>query len=146
MRRFLVAVIAVATLPAASAVWSRADGDAMPEPLTDLARIELTVAAGAAVFVEREQGHCVLCHQVSSLDAPFQGNVGPTMDGIGSRLTPAQIRYRIVDASLLNPDTIMPPYYRTEGLTQVAEEHQGQPALNAEQIEQLVYYLSGLRD
>ncbi len=120
--------------------------DALNEPLVDLERVELSMAAGRAVFAEREQGHCVLCHQVSSLDAAFQGNVGPTMDGIGSRLTSAQIRYRIVDASLLNPDTIMPPYYRTGGLTQVAAEHRGQPVLSAVQIEQLVYYLSGLKE
>jgi sulfur-oxidizing protein SoxX len=144
MRRFLVAAMAAALV--APAALSHADGDAMPEPLTDLARVELSMAAGAAVFADREQGHCVLCHEVSSLDAPFQGNVGPAMDGIGSRLTPAQIRYRIVDASMLNPDTIMPPYYRTEGLTQVAADYRGQPALSAAQIEQLVYYLSRLEE
>jgi sulfur-oxidizing protein SoxX len=53
---------------------------------------------------------------------------------------------RIVDASRLNPNTIMPPYYRTEGLTRVAPAYQGKPVLSAEQIEDVVAYLATLRD
>jgi sulfur-oxidizing protein SoxX len=53
---------------------------------------------------------------------------------------------RIVDASRFNPDTIMPPYYRTEGLIQVAPAFQGKPILTAEQIEDVVAYLATLRD
>jgi len=53
---------------------------------------------------------------------------------------------RIVDASRLNPNTIMPPYYRTEGLTRVAPTYQGKPVLSAEQIEDVVAYLATLRD
>jgi sulfur-oxidizing protein SoxX len=53
---------------------------------------------------------------------------------------------RIVDASRFNPDTIMPPYYRTEGLIHVAPAFQGKPILTAEQIEDVVAYLATLRD
>jgi sulfur-oxidizing protein SoxX len=53
---------------------------------------------------------------------------------------------RIVDASRFNPDTIMPPYYRTEGLIRVAPAFQGKPILTAEQIEDVVAYLATLRD
>jgi sulfur-oxidizing protein SoxX len=140
MWRSLVLTALLLDMPGALA----SAGDAIQEPLTDLAGVALSMETGATVFADRDQGHCVLCHQVASLDAPFQGDVGPALDGIGSRLTPSQIRYRIVDASMLNPDTVMPPYYRTDDLYQVAVEHQGQTALSAEQIEQLVYYLSGL--
>ncbi len=120
--------------------------DAEPTPLADPGTLTLTAETGARVFASRSQGHCVLCHQVDGLDAPFQGDVGPALTGIGSRLTPAQIRYRIVDASRLNPDTIMPPYYRTDRLHRVATRYRGQPALTAIQIEQLVYYLAGLKE
>ncbi len=120
--------------------------DAQPGALTDLGALSLTAEAGADVFASRDEGHCVLCHQVDGLDVPFQGDVGPSLTGIGSRLSPAQIRYRIVDASRLNPDTIMPPYYRTDGLHQVATRYRGQPVLTAVQIEQLVYYLAGLKE
>jgi sulfur-oxidizing protein SoxX len=102
-------------------------------------------SAGQAVFTERNQGHCVLCHQVQSLDAPFQGNIGPDLSGVGARLSQAQIRYRIIDASRLNPATTMPAYYRVSGLRQVAAEYEGKTVLSASQIEHLVAYLGSLR-
>ena len=144
MWRALVAIVLLSDIP--GVVASTVGGDAIKEPLTELAGLELSMETGATVFVARDQGHCVLCHQVASLDAPFQGDVGPALDGIGSRLTPAQIRYRIVDASMLNPDTIMPPYYRSDDLNQVAVKHEGETVLTAAQIEQLVYYLAGLKE
>jgi sulfur-oxidizing protein SoxX len=128
------------------ALASGGASDAQPRPLTDLGALTLTAEAGAGVFASRGEGHCVLCHQVDGLDVPFQGDVGPALSGIGSRLTPAQIRYRIVDVSRLNPDTIMPPYFRTDGLHQVATRYQGKPVLSAAQIEQLVHYLAGLKE
>jgi len=139
MRTVLLAMVVAVPLIAHSASDAAA-------PLLDLNSIALSPELGLAVYTEREQGHCVLCHAVSSLAVPFQGDVGPTMDGIGSRLTPAQIRYRIVDASRLNADSVMPPYYRTEGLNQVGADYVGKTALSAEQIEQLVHYLSQLKD
>ena len=114
-------------------------GDAIPASLTGN---EGSVASGAAEFVAREGGHCVLCHAIDGLEAEFQGNVGPELTGIGDRLTPGQIRLRIVDAQRIWPDTVMPSYYRTGGLRQVGQEFEGQPALTAGQIEDLVAYLS----
>jgi len=116
-------------------------GDAVPAPLTDsVASIE----EGRGIFVERDRGHCILCHQVDGLDAPFQGNVGPDLTGLGARLTPGQIRLRLVDASRLNVDTVMPPYYRVHGMNQVAKEQAGKPVLTALEIEHLVAYLRSL--
>lgn len=114
------------------------------DTLPPLVQLTASPAEGKRLFVQREAGHCVLCHQVAGLDAPFQGNLGPELTGVGSRLTAAQIRLRIVDASRLNPDTIMPPYYRREGLEQVAEAYRGSTVLSAEQIEHLVAWLASL--
>jgi sulfur-oxidizing protein SoxX len=61
-------------------------------------------------------------------------------------LSEGQIRLRIADSSRVNPDTIMPAYYRTEGLTRVAPAYRGKPILTAEQVEDVVAYLTGLRD
>jgi len=112
--------------------------DTIPAPLTTQPG---DANIGAKIFTERDQGHCVLCHAVASLDAPFQGNVGPDLSDIGVRLTPAQIRLRIVDASRMKPETVMPPYYRTAGLNQVATAYTGAPMLPAQDIEHLVAYL-----
>ncbi len=119
-----------------------ADGlDATSEPL---AAETGRATAGREIFVDRTSGHCVLCHRVSGLDAAFQGDLGPDLSTIGARLSAPQIRYRIVDATRLNPASIMPPYYRTESLVQVAEAYRGKTVLTGQQIEHLVAYLSSL--
>jgi L-cysteine S-thiosulfotransferase len=51
-----------------------------------------------------------------------------------------------VDATRLNSYTIMPPYYRIEGLTRVGAAWRGKPILTAEQIEDIVAFLSTLKD
>ena len=58
----------------------------------------------------------------------------------------SQLRLRIVDGARLNPDTIMPPYYRTTGLQRVARAFEGKTILTAEQIEDVVAYLATLKD
>lgn len=117
-------------------------GDAIPAPLSTVPGNALV---GEAVFSSREHGHCVLCHVVDGLDVPFQGNVGPALTGIGGRLTDGQIRLRIADPARLNPETVMPSYYRLQGLHQVGAAYRGKPVLSAEQIEHLVAYLSTLK-
>ncbi len=121
----------------------RIAGDAIPQPLDG--RLG-DPARGQQIFASREDGHCVLCHEVASLDAEFQGNVGPALTGIGTRLTAGQIRYRIVDAQGIWPDTVMPSYYRTGDLRQVGNEYSGSPALDAQQIEDIVAFLETLTD
>lgn len=118
------------------------EGDAIPAPFTDIAG---DPERGAEIFVARERGHCVLCHAVDGLDAEFQGDVGPTLTGVGARLSPGQLRLRIADPARLWPDTVMPPYYRVSGLNQVAGAYQGQPVLNPQEVEDVIAYLSGLR-
>lgn len=141
MVRWLVIAIAGGILGgcAAGRLPYSVDADTIPQPL---AAVDANSDLGREIFVERERGHCVLCHRVAGLDAPFQGNLGPDLTRVGARLTSAQIRLRIVDASRLNPDTVMPAYYRTSGLRQVAEAYRGKPVLPAEDVEQLVAWLS----
>jgi len=100
-------------------------------------------ARGRAVFVAREGGHCVLCHAAPGV--AVAGDVGPALGGIGSRLTPAQIRFRVVDITRVNPDAVMPAFHRTEGLSRVAAQHAGRPVLSAQQVEDVVAYLATLR-
>lgn len=116
--------------------------DAMPAPLADIAA---SAEAGRVIFGERETGNCVLCHRITGLDVPFQGDVGPDLTAVGQRLSPAQLRFRIVDASRLNPATVMPAYFRTEGLNRVADAWRGRTVLSAAQVEHLVAYLSSLQ-
>lgn len=111
---------------------------------TPLSATEGNALLGEIAFVDRNAGHCVLCHQVSRLDAPFQGNVGPALDGIGSTYSEAELRLRVAQIRRVYPDSIMPDYYRVEGLHQVGAEWRGEPALSAQQIEDIVAFLTTL--
>lgn len=118
-------------------------GDAIPGSLTgDRGDVE----RGRGIVVNRQVGLCLLCHSGPFPEERFQGTLAPDLAGTGARWSEGQLRLRIVDASRLNPDTIMPPYYRIEGLTRVAPAFQGKPLLTAEQIEDVVAYLATLRD
>ena len=100
-------------------------------------------ASGRAIVAARET-HCVLCHEVPGLAGPM-GNVGPPLAGVGARLSPAELRLRIVDSTRLNPATVMPSYHRVEGLNRVPPELRGKPVLSAQQVEDVVAYLGTLR-
>jgi sulfur-oxidizing protein SoxX len=103
-------------------------------------------ARGRAIVANRQVGLCMLCHTGPFPDQRLQGNLAPDLRGAGKRWSEAQLRLRIVDARRLNPDTIMPPYYRTERLERVAAAWRGKPILTAEQIEDVVAFLMTLKD
>jgi len=121
---------------------ARAD-DTMPESLTG-ARGD--PARGRAIVVNRQVGLCLLCHSGPFPEERFQGNLAPDLKGAGSRLSEGQLRLKIVDPGRVNPATIMPPYHRTEGLVRVAPAYRGKPILSAEQVEDVVAFLTTLRD
>ena len=117
-------------------------GDAISHPLGGLVG---NAARGAALVRDRERGNCLICHQGADAAEPFQGTIGPPLAGVGARLDAGQIRLRLVDASSLNPQTVMPPYFRTEDLHDVAPQYRGKPALSAQEIEDVVSYLAALK-
>ena len=118
-------------------------GDAIPQPLTAEAG---DPARCRAIVVDRQKGLCLLCHVGPFPDQRFQGDMAPELAGAGSRWTSAQLRLRIVDGSRLNPATIMPSYYRIEGLTRVAPAFKDKPILDAQQVEDVIAFLATLRD
>ena len=117
-------------------------GDAIPAALTDLPG---DAERGAEIFVDRERGHCVLCHAIEGLEAEFQGNVGPDLSLVADRLSAGQLRLRITDYQIVRPGTLMPSYYRNHDLYQVAEAYQDVPILTAQEVEDLISYLSERR-
>ncbi len=119
----------------------RIDGDAIPQPLTAAAP---DPARGREVIVGRD-GNCLLCHALPETGARFMGNLAPPLSGVGARMSAGQLRLRLVDSMRLNPDTIMPSYYRVDGLNQVAQAFRGKPILTAQQIEDTIAYLETLR-
>ena len=103
-------------------------------------------ARGRVIVADRHVGLCLLCHSAPIPEERFQGELAPDLKGVANRLSEGQLRLRIVDSSRLNPATIMPSYYRTEGFARVAPAFRGKTVLSAEQIEDVVAYLMTLRD
>ena len=75
----------------------------------------------------------------------FSGDVGPSLAGVGARLTEAQLRLRVADNLRVNPASVMPSYYRTDGLDRVAATYAGKPILTAQEIEDVVAWLVTLQ-
>lgn len=116
-------------------------GDAIPQPLVSQPG---DAARGREVVTGRD-GNCLLCHALPDAGKRIMGDLAPPLSGVGTRLSAGQMRLRIVDSTRLNPDTIMPSYYRVEGLNQVAEQWRGKPVLTAQQVEDVIAYLRTLR-
>jgi sulfur-oxidizing protein SoxX len=147
-----IAALAAVTAGCAHAAWAQAPeplrpytvvGDAIPQSLTGAPG---NPERGRAIVVNRQVGLCLLCHSGPYPEEKFQGTLAPDLKGAGSRWSQGQLRLRIVDASRLKADTIMPPYYRLTGLVRVAPSFQGKPLLTAEQIEDVIAHLATLRD
>ena len=118
-------------------------GDEIPASLTGMAG---DPDRGRAIVTNRHVGLCLLCHSGPFPEERFQGDLAPDLKAAGARWSEGQLRLRIVDSSRVNASTIMPAYYRIEGLTRVAPAFRGKPVLSAEQIEDVVAFLKTLRD
>jgi sulfur-oxidizing protein SoxX len=140
-----IALVATAGIAAAQAPLRPVAviGDAIPASLTGA---KGDAARGRAIVGNRQVGLCLLCHSGPFPEERFQGTIAPDLKGAGGRWNEGQLRLRIVDAGRLNPETIMPPYYRVDGLQRVPASLRGKPVLSAEQIEDVIAYLMTLRD
>jgi len=116
---------------------------AIKEPLGGLSG---DVKRGKAIAGNQSRGNCLACHLLPIPEEPFFGNLGPPLTGIGSRQSIGMLRLHVVDQSRFNPETVMPGYYRTPAqLNRVALSLKGRTWLNAQEIEDVVAYLSSLK-
>lgn len=111
-------------------------------------------ASGREIVGNKSLGNCVACHQVSDLsNVPFQGEIGPMLDGAGDRWTEAELRGIVANAKIMFEDSMMPAFYKTEGFIRPGNAYTGEaaddtfgPLLTAQQIEDVVAYLSTLKE
>ncbi|WP_323022070.1 sulfur oxidation c-type cytochrome SoxX [Pararhodobacter sp.] len=146
----VLAGTAYAETAPADVVW--VDDVQIPESLTGAPG---DAEAGVAVVSNRAQGNCVACHEFAALpNVQFQGNIGPALDGVGSRWSEAELRGIIVDAKHMFPETRMPSFYRVDGFIRPGDAFTGRaadpatfgPLLTAQQIEDTLAYLMTLTD
>jgi sulfur-oxidizing protein SoxX len=133
--------MAASVAAAADLVAYRIDGDAIAAPL---AGYQGDVERGRALVAARDPANCVLCHAIPGIPPPA-GDVGPSLAGVGSRLTLAQLRLRVVDDRRVNAASVMPGYYRVDGLNAVAPAVRGKPMLAASDVEDIVAFVGTLK-
>lgn len=139
--RLMVAFVACAVSLGASGLTLDVQGDAVPAPLAAAG----DAARGRALVVARQSANCVLCHAVPDAAVRFPGTIGPPLHGVGRRYSEGQLRLRVADNLRLNPATIMPSYYKDDGLDRVAAPYAGKTILTAQEIEDVVAWLATLR-
>jgi sulfur-oxidizing protein SoxX len=122
--------------------FSIVDSNSIPDSLTGKTG---DPAKGRATAIHHKKGNCLACHTLPAPEQPYHGEVGPDLNGVADRLSEGEIRLRIVNPKYANPGTIMPAFYRTEGLHMVAKKWQGKPMLSAEEVEDVVAYLMTLK-
>ena len=135
--------LAAATVAVGCLVSMAQAGDGIPRSLTGS---KGDPARGRAIVANRQVGLCLLCHSGPFPEERFQGDLAPDLRGAGSRWSEAELRLRLVDSSRINAASIMPAYYKTDGLMRVAPAWRGKTILSAEQIEDVVAYLTTLKD
>ena len=101
--------------------------------------------AGRQAAINRKQGNCLACHVMPIPEQPFHGEIGPDLAGIASRYSEGELRLRVVDSKIINPDSFMPAFYKNEGFHRVLKKFQGKSILTAEQVEDIVAYLLTLK-
>lgn len=121
---------------------------------TSLTGVSGDAAKGREIVGSKKLGNCVACHEVSDLaDVPFQGEIGPMLDGAGDRWSEAELRGIVANAKLMFEDSMMPSFYKTEGFIRPGKAYTGKaaddtfgPLLTAQQIEDVVAYLATLTE
>lgn len=152
LRVALLRLLSVAAMSATAAAQEPAahratrNQDAKTQAQTSLTGAPGDAAKGREIVRNRHVGLCLLCHSGPFPEERLQGTLAPSLSGAGARSGEAELRLRMIDARIANPQTIMPPYFRSDGLTRVAPAFQGKTILTAEQIEDVVAYLMTLKE
>ena len=102
---------------------------------------------GAAAFKNRGLGNCLACHVNSAMSKElFQGNVGPSLDGVAERYKPEELRAIVVNSkAVFGDETVMPGFYSLDVGKHVREDLVGKTILTSQQVEDIVAYLTTLK-
>ena len=102
------------------------------------------IERGKKIFISRKV-NCLSCHEAPIIEEKFQGNFGPPLGGIGSRYNKEELRLRVIDSKSINPDSIMPSYFKKIKFERTPGEFLNRTILSAQEVEDLVEYLYSLK-
>ena len=148
LRKLSGAVIGIGAFLVFSATAGAADNykianNAIPASLTGKPG---DPANGRKIAIDRRKGNCLACPVISAIpEQQFHGNIGPSLDGIGAIYSEAELRLRVVNPKVLNPDTMMPSFYRTTGFHRVQKKWEGKTIISAQEVEDVIAFLKTLK-
>ena len=152
-RRFAGAALAVPLLALyAGPALSQGRGPPVPYVIEDLAvNTPLTdrpgdPLRGRDIVRNANNATCLICHQLPIPEEPDHGDIGPPLAGVGARLSEGELRLRLIDPQAIDPNSIMPGYYKLEGLTGVGAFYRGKTIYSSQEIEDVVAYLKTLTE
>jgi sulfur-oxidizing protein SoxX len=116
---------------------------AVNTPLTDTPGDS---ARGREIVRDAANATCLICHAMPIPEEPDHGDIGPPLAGVASRYGEGELRLRLIDPQKINPDSVMPGYYKLEGLHRVDIPYVGKTIYTAQQIEDVLAYLLTLRE
>ncbi|PVA10703.1 sulfur oxidation c-type cytochrome SoxX [Pelagivirga sediminicola] len=156
-RKFLVILALAASTGVASAAETTEPGNV--EFVDGAVEASLTgvpgdAANGRKIVGDKGLGNCVACHQNGDMtDIPWHGEIGPMLDGAGERWSEAELRGIVANAKMMFPDSMMPSFYKVDGFIRPGKAFTGKaaddsfgPLLEAQQVEDVVAYLTTLKD
>ncbi len=148
LSRSLAAGLAIALTATAATAGATEPGDVKFEGATVTASLTGEPgdpARGRATYVDRKLGNCLACHVSADVEnEPFPGNVGPALDGVADRLDPGELRLIVANPRLRDPSSTMPASYDVSPALGARNPSLRQPWLTAQQVEDLVAWLSTL--
>jgi len=96
------------TLAAAGALVIALGGLSLA-PSTASAAGASAIEEGKKIAFHRKKGNCLACHKIAG--GSLEGNIGPALVNMKARYPDkAKLRSQIFDATVANPNTIMPPF------------------------------------
>ncbi|MFC1672859.1 sulfur oxidation c-type cytochrome SoxX [Pseudomonadota bacterium] len=145
--KLLNAAIAFAVVGSVSAGAQSADmgptivDGTIPASLTGKAG---DAANGRKIAINRKKGNCLACHVMPIPEQQFHGLTGTDLNGVSSRISEAELRMRLVDAKVINEDTMMPSFFKT-GQHRVLKKFEGKTILSAQEVEDVIAYVMTIK-
>ncbi len=138
----LMASVATADETPKLAKFTVVEANSIPDSLTGKPG---NAKKGRATAIDRKRGNCLACHAMPIPEQAYHGQIGPDLKGVASRYKEGELRLRVVNSKVVNADTIMPAFYRNDGLHRVLKKFKGKTVLSAEEVEDVVAYLMTLK-
>ena len=70
-------------------------------------------ANGWQIMFDQRTGNCIACHAIPDANGKkngVQSTFAPPLDGVGTRYNKVQLMQWVVDARVVKPNTLMPPF------------------------------------